>query len=659
MSEYISSHSAWRFIVVSVLVLSFCLGGISPANAADVISIMPLTSFEDGSYPAGLVYGPDQAAWFALSGTGSIGWFSAAGVKSQPLPDLKSRPLDITLGSDQALWFSEESVNQIGRLMPGGEVTEYSLGAEQRSPTAVVLGQDLAVWFTEFDGNRIGRISTDGVLTEFILPHPDSKPQSMASAVDGSLWFTEWGGYRIGRITLKGEISEYDIPNPPARPTEILFGPDGNLWVLLNTGKSIIRFNPLSQTFDQYLLTTQSSSLSDLTIGPDNHIWFVGTKTFGNFELVGGIPANLHEELLGSPIYTYSGRSQIISGPDNDLIFTAANSSTIFRSAMIGSPALRDLQIFITYQPPLLLSAGNFNIDTQIVNWTNTAADNVEIDLHLDEGIHFVSTDLVGGSCVDHGVSVHCTIPSIGAGAALPMSFIMRTDRLQAYSVDRTIGIEVFSAEGDYQPANNRVVLFKKIQKSIDYFTDFANGADPYWSTQKTSNPMGGNQMLGLFDNDQVTFDYKNLPPHDSVHLCFDLNVMGPWDGSQYLAEDDQTLIGPDLWANYINDNRLLLTSFSNQEAYVQAFPNSYPDKSSPFQTGSMMVGEFDGNLAVKDARYHFCYQVLHRNLSLNIFFKGLNLDGLDHEKWAIDDVRIQIYNDASFDDIYLPMVVR
>lgn len=659
MTKRNPSHKSWRLAAVGIVLVSLCLTSMTPAHAADMLSIVSLTSFDSGSYPAGLVYGPDQATWFTLSGTGEISQFSGGSSTIHALPDLTSRPLDITIGADQALWFSEETGNQIGRLTSAGELTEFPLGEGKRSPIAITLGQDLALWFTEFDGNRIGRITTSGDLTEFDLPHADSKPQGIVSAADGNLWFTEWNSYRIGEITLQGEIREFDIPNPPARPVDLLYGPDGNLWVIFNTGKTVVRFNLQSHTFDRYLLSTQSSSLTDLTIGPDNHIWFVGTQTSGNFELVDGIPANLQEELLTSPVYTYRGRSQIITGPDNDLIMTAANSSTVYQSSLTGDPALRDLQLFITYQPPLLLSAGKFNIDTQIINWTNTDATNLEIELTLDEDIHFVSTDLPGGVCVDHGITVNCTLPSLGAGASLPVSFVMTTDRIHTDVVDRTLAFEVSSSEGDYQPANNRVVIYTRIQRSIDYFNDFSQGADEYWSDQTTSTPVAGLDVLGLFDNEQLTFNYGVLPPHDRAWLCFDLYVMGLWDGSQYLDADDTTIIGPDLWANYIDDNRLLLTTFSNQARYMQAFPSNYPDQIFPFQSKSYEVGEFDGDLTVKDARYHFCYRLEHSNLSLKVFFMGLNLNGLDQEKWALDNVRMKIYYDASLDWIYLPSVIH
>ena len=659
------THPLWRQAAAVLLVLGLCLG-MTTAQAAVATLITPLAVFNTGSFPTSLVYGPDQSLWVSLAGSGEIGQISANATSTHPLPNRTARPLDLTIGADRALWFSVRNQNQIGRLEPGAGLSEFPLNAGSSSADAVTLGQDLSLWFTEPDGNRIGRLTTGGDLTEYALPHLNSKPMGIASAQNGDLWFAEWGGYRIGKISLQGEISEYNLPSSLARPVDILVGSDGNIWVIFNSGRTVARFNPHTATFESYSLATKNASLTDLTLGPDHKIWFIGTHTVGCFELVNGAPANLTEEALPSPIYAYQGRSQIITGPDNNLLFSTANSSIIYQSVQSGAPARRDLQVFITYQPPLLLSAGTFNIDAEIVNWTHIDATGVEIDLTLDQSIHFVSAELPGGSCVDQGSQVHCTLPSLGGGVSLPVRFVMTTDRISVSPSPRSLSLEVSSAEGDYQPGNNRVVLFPEIHTSLDYFNDFSEGADRYWSHPLTSTPVDGLKVLGLFDNDQVSFHWEDLPPHNRLWLCFDLYILGPWTGSQYLDPDDTTIVGPDFWTSYVNDDvighasrQLAFTTFSNLERYAQAFPAEYPDAVSPSQTQAVAAGEFDGHPTVRDARYHFYYRLEHSSLSLDLVLKGLNLDGLAHEKWAIDDVRIKILYDASIDRTYLPVLFR
>lgn len=664
MTQSKHAHPFWQKAAACLLALSLLLPGIPTAHAAGGPSILLLSQFGDGAYPAGLIYGPGQSLWVSLSGAGEIGQISGSGMQTHPLGS-GARPYEIITGPDQALWFSMVNQGKIGRLDVSGSLSEFTLSEGSPTASALALGQDLALWFTEPDANRIGRLAPSGEITRYDLPGANSRPISIISGLNGELWFVEWGSYRIGKITPEGKISEYDLPSPPARPTDLLVGPDGCIWVIYNTGKTITRFDPQAERFNQYSLPTKNASLFDLTIGPDNRIWFIGTHTAGSFELANGAPANLTEEDLPAPIYAYQGRSQITAGPDNDLIFITANSSDVYRWPLGGTPALRDLQLFITHLPSQALAAGSFYIDAEIVNWTNTAATGLEITLTLDENIHFESANPPEMTCTDQGALVRCSLPVLGAGERLPVTFAMSTGRLSAGAARRAISLEVSSAEGDYQPANNRVVIPVHIQSKLEYFNDFSQGADDRWSHPVTSKPVDGLDVLGLFDNDGVTFEWAALPPHDRADLCFDLYIMGPWSGSQF-EDQTGTIIGPDLWTSYVNDQsggdswrQLTLTTFSNQEQYRQAYPAEYREGLNPAQARARLTGDFDGHPETRDAVYTFCYQIRHSSPSFKLLMKGLNLDDPGLEKWAVDNVWVRISYAASFDQTYLPIVQR
>lgn len=89
--------------------------------------------------------------------------------------------------------------------------------------------------FTEVFGNKIGKITPGGTITEYDLPHADSQPAGITLGPDGVIWFTENGGDRIGTITSAGDITEYDIPSG-SQPYGITVGPDHNLWMTENGG---------------------------------------------------------------------------------------------------------------------------------------------------------------------------------------------------------------------------------------------------------------------------------------------------------------------------------------------------------------------------------------------------------------------------------------
>jgi streptogramin lyase len=98
---------------------------------------------------------------------------------------------DIAAGPDGNLWFTEYGQrNKIGRMMPGGTVTEFPLPATDIFLAAITPGPDGNLWFA--DGGEIGRITTSGAITEFPLKSGHGAGGIVAGP-DGNLWFTERG----------------------------------------------------------------------------------------------------------------------------------------------------------------------------------------------------------------------------------------------------------------------------------------------------------------------------------------------------------------------------------------------------------------------------------------------------------------------------------
>ncbi len=82
--------------------------------------------------------------------------------------------------------FPEELGNKIGRITPGGHITEYSLLTPNARPYGITPGLDGALWFTEYATNEIGRISTGGI-PGFSIPTPGAIPYGISKGPDGAL----------------------------------------------------------------------------------------------------------------------------------------------------------------------------------------------------------------------------------------------------------------------------------------------------------------------------------------------------------------------------------------------------------------------------------------------------------------------------------------
>ena len=152
----------------------------TPPHAAGSASVIVTNSdSQSGTSPTAFTYTVIATA------TPAIAEFSAGITPS-------SSPFGITAGSDGNLWFAESgNGGRIGRITPGGAVTEFTIPTANSGPLGIAAGPDENVWFTEQNGNKIGRITPGGTITEYPVPTVGGSPNGIAAGPDGNLWFTE------------------------------------------------------------------------------------------------------------------------------------------------------------------------------------------------------------------------------------------------------------------------------------------------------------------------------------------------------------------------------------------------------------------------------------------------------------------------------------
>ncbi len=640
--------------------------------------ITPLPSFGPGSAPTGLIYGPQGAFWSTLRGANAVGSLAvthpltAALVVTTPLSAPAAYPHDLLIGADQAIWLTERSADALERLDPiSRTLTSFPLDLPGAAPTELALGQDGALWFTQLDGNRIGRLSLAAQPTGSLAPDgfshipiaaPKSKPLGIATALDGSVWFTEWGSRKVGRVTSADILSEYPIPNQSLRPTEITLGPDGNLWFVHELGRELVRLNPETAEMMTYTLPTVSNAILDLATGPDGRLWFLGVQSIGGITITLDGPSGMDETTF-APIFQGQGRSQLIAGPGNEMHFIRLDSPSIHRAVLPDAAAWRDLQTFITHLPPNVLAGGEFKVGVDLVNWSVDAATPATATLTLDQGLSFVSASPAMACQVD-ALTVNCPLGALAGLTTQPVTFTLAMGPISDEETGRGLVVEVHSAQGDYQAANNIVRRDFRVLRSLKYFNDFEIGSDVYWSENLTRTLPGGGHVLGDFDDSLVTLSFHNLPPHDSARLCFDLYTLGAWDGSAVTEPGSPAspapVIGPDLWSGYLDENPLLITTFSNRSGLAQAFPASYPSAGKPPQTSADATGEFGGGgERLSDARYRLCFERLHVQFDLVATFYGNNLSLPEGERWALDNVALEVFYRHAFQYTFMPFVRR
>src|SRR2546422_8462028 len=101
-----------------------------------------------------------------------------------------SLPQYITEQSDGTAWYTNPALNTVGRIMPDGTATEFTVPTSSAWPLDITVGSDGNVWFTERAAAKVGRITPDGVISEVDLSSL-AYPEGIAAGPDGALWVAE------------------------------------------------------------------------------------------------------------------------------------------------------------------------------------------------------------------------------------------------------------------------------------------------------------------------------------------------------------------------------------------------------------------------------------------------------------------------------------
>jgi virginiamycin B lyase len=267
-------------------------------------------------------------------------------------------------GPDGNIWFTDTGNNQIDRVTPQGQITQFSLpvhditssgttpqlavggppiidpnpvpppvsttAPDDPMPADIVVGPDHALWFTESGVDRIGRITTDGTITEFQTPTANSSPLGLTVGSDHNLWFIESGANDIGRITPAGTITEFPLANLDVSNSDgITLGPGGNVWFVAsdtNWNSQIASITPAGKVTAFPI----SSNPVSLTLGPDGNLWIAST---------GGEIDRMTADGTVTPytIPTGDNASSITTGPDGALWFALDGINQLGRITTAGA----------------------------------------------------------------------------------------------------------------------------------------------------------------------------------------------------------------------------------------------------------------------------------------------------------------------------------
>ncbi len=246
---------------------------------------------------------------------------TAGTITMYPITTAVGRPSGIVTGPDGNLWFTESVSGFIGKMSPTGQMLgEYTTGGGPVGPYIAISpsGAGSKILFNAHS-TVVQTITTAGGVSNFTPGVGNSG--GFTFLADGTMWVVSQYGYnKIYKIntpiSTASTVTQFAVP---AGPTRVLTGADNSMWLLSmdSTANAIVHIAS-DGTYTSYRLPIANSQLTDLTLGPDNNIWFNEyNHRIGKITSAGTITE--YSDANISPEY-------IVAGPDGNLWFTEATN---------------------------------------------------------------------------------------------------------------------------------------------------------------------------------------------------------------------------------------------------------------------------------------------------------------------------------------------
>ena len=251
------------------------------------VTELPLVG--QAGFAQGIAAGPEGDLW--ITTTREVDRVTTTGALIRfPLPHPNEKAGPIAAGPDGSLWFTlcvtkqsrngkaKSSRAYVVRIDPLGQMTRFRIPVQVRrrpgAPTAIVSGPGGSVWFADPAGSQVGRVTPGGKITEYPVR---LDPQALAPARGGRLWIAGSGG--VGTINVAGEVQElrtgaFQGLNIGSNGAATV-GPEGDLW-FIGSATRILRLTPSGQL--TVIRGPGAPAAYEIAAGPEGAIWVSTTS---------------------------------------------------------------------------------------------------------------------------------------------------------------------------------------------------------------------------------------------------------------------------------------------------------------------------------------------------------------------------------------------
>jgi Repeat of unknown function (DUF5648) len=240
-------------LIVKRFLIALCATLLAAAFGADAATVQINPTFLGCTQPRKLAIDPSGGVWFPCSGV-IAELLYAPGVYGAALPPAIA-------------------INSIP--LPAGVAAN-----------ALAFDASNYVWFTDFAGNRIGKANrTTKVVTLYTMPAAGSEPEGIVFASDGNIYVSSFGTGVVYRVSAAGAFTL--VTSLPAG--HHIRGLAASAGAVLHFGDydacSIYQYSPIFDVLVSDAVPCQK--IYDVTIGPDNDVWYAGGTKVGEITIDG------------------------------------------------------------------------------------------------------------------------------------------------------------------------------------------------------------------------------------------------------------------------------------------------------------------------------------------------------------------------------------
>lgn len=183
-------------------------------------------------------------------------------------------------------------ISTIAPLEVKGDVrmVQYPVPARYATPYGIAIDSKSRIWCTLMSANSLITLDpAKGEFKEYRIPSTEGLPES------------DWKYDSKDRKMPDKVFNVFSVGSPG----NVIVGKNDIIWFVMHLGNSLVRFDPATEEFTEFLMPTKNAQPYDLAEDPSGRIWFVeknGSK-FGFLDVankkISEIPLSVGSQIMG------------------------------------------------------------------------------------------------------------------------------------------------------------------------------------------------------------------------------------------------------------------------------------------------------------------------------------------------------------------------